>query len=191
MRAKKRNEKRLPKTWDLPFEIRRQLSGRGGRQRALAADNHLMIVVHQVPPARSIPGETVYFWRDRDQQWHFSERGGGFSALVKLVQEYDDRITRLEEKIADAKDSLTRFRVLDLVTPILRSARNLNDALQKAWELSEQQAAQNVINKAKEIPAKEVDKRTLRARFYDYCPFARGFLFPLQISKCKIPSRLF
>lgn len=161
MRTNKRVEKRPPKTWDLAFGIRRQLSGRGGRQRALAADNQLMVVLHQVPRAKSSPGHTVYFWRSREQEWHYSERGGGFSALENLIQRYDDRISELEETLANANDSRTRFQVLDEITPVLRSARNLSDALHKALELSELQAAESVISKAKELSVNE-DKRARR-----------------------------
>lgn len=149
MGSKKRIDKRPPKIWDLPFDIRRKLSGRGGRQRAIVADNHLMIVLHAVPEPKSNRGETVYFWRNRDHEWNFSERGGGFPALENVVQKYEDRVAELEESLSAAEDSRARFQVLDEITPVLRSARNLSDALHKAWELSEQQAVENVINKAK------------------------------------------
>ena len=109
MRSNKRPEKRPPKIWDLPFDIRRQLSGRGGRQRAIAADNHLMLVLNRVPQPNSDQADTVYFWRNRDQKWHFSDRGGGFGALETVVQQYEDRIVELEEALAAAKDSRARF----------------------------------------------------------------------------------
>lgn len=147
MRSNKPTEKRPPKIWDLPFDIRRQLSGREGRQRAIAADHHLMLVLYCVPEPESNRGETVYFWRNRDQEWHFSERGGGFSALEKVVQQYEHRVAELDDALSTAEDSRARFQVLDEVTPLLRSVRNLSDTLNKAWELSEQQAA--VINKKK------------------------------------------
>jgi len=140
MRSNKQPEKRPPKIWDLPFDIRRQLSRRGGRQRAIAADNHLMLVLHRVPELNSDRGDTVYFWRNGDQEWHFSERGGGFATLENVVQQYEDRIVELEESLATAKDSRARFQVLDEITPMFRSVRNLADALHKAWELTEQQA---------------------------------------------------
>jgi len=150
MRSNKRTEKRPPKIWDLPFEIRRQLSGRGGRQRAIAADNHLMVVLYCVPEPESNRGETVYFWRNRDHEWHYSERGGGFSALEKVVQQYEDRVAKLDDALSTAEDSRARFQVLDEITPVLRSVRNLSDTLHKAWELSEhQRATENVGNKAK------------------------------------------
>ena len=136
MRSNKQPEKRPPKIWDLPFDIRRQLSRRGGRQRAIAADNHLMLVLHRVPELNSDRGDTVYFWRNGDQEWHFSERGGGFATLENVVQQYEDRIVELEESLATAKDSRARFQVLDEITPMFRSVRNLADALHKAWELT-------------------------------------------------------
>ena len=112
------DQKNAPPTiWDLPFDIRRQLSGRGGRQRAIAADNHLMLVLNRVPQPNSDQADTVYFWRNRDQKWHFSERGGGgFGALETVVQQYEDRIVELEEALAAAKDSRARFQVCLLYT---------------------------------------------------------------------------
>lgn len=139
MSSNKRVEKHPPKIWDLPFDIRRQLSGRGGRQRALAADNHLLIVLYQVSKPKSSRGETVYFWRNREHEWHYSERGGGFSALEKVVESYGNRIAELEESLSTADDSRARFQLLDDVTPVLRSVRNLADALHKGLELSDQQ----------------------------------------------------
>jgi Mg2+ and Co2+ transporter CorA len=140
MRSNKYNQKRPPKIWDLPFGIRRQLSRRSGRQIAISDDGHLFIVLCNVPRDKTNSGERVFFWRNREHEWHYSERGGGFSSLEKLVQAYDDRVAELEESLENAGDSESRFRVLDEVTPVLRSARNLSDALHKAFELSEQQA---------------------------------------------------
>jgi len=99
-----------------------------------------MLVLHRVPELNSDRGDTVYFWRNGDQEWHFSERGGGFATLENVVQQYEDRIVELEESLATAKDSRARFQVLDEITPMFRSVRNLADALHKAWELTEQQA---------------------------------------------------
>jgi len=138
MRSKKRIEKRPPKIWDLPFEIRRQLSGHAGRQRTIIADDNLLIVLRQVPAGKSEFGDTVSFWKDREHQWHFSERGGGLSALERLVQDYDDRVAALEESLAGAEDSEARFQTLDEVTPVLRAVRGLCDALGKAREWSDQ-----------------------------------------------------
>ena len=61
----------------------------------IAADNHLMLVLNRVPQPNSDQADTVYFWRNRDQKWHFSERGGGFGALETVVQQYEDRICLL------------------------------------------------------------------------------------------------
>jgi hypothetical protein len=88
MRSNKYNQKRPPKIWDLPFGIRRQLSRRSGRQIAISDDGHLFIVLCNVPRDKTNSGERVFFWRNREHEWHYSERGGGFSSLEKLVQAY-------------------------------------------------------------------------------------------------------
>ena len=55
----------------------------------------------------------VYFWQNRDQEWHFSERGGGFAVLENAVQQYENHVVELEESLAAAKDSRARPQGLD------------------------------------------------------------------------------
>ena len=106
-------------------------------------------MLYQVSKPKSSRGETVYFWRNREHEWHYSERGGGFSALEKVVERYGNRIAELEESLSTADDSRARFQLLDDVTPVLRSVRNLADALHKGLELSDQQTLAGPVNKAR------------------------------------------
>lgn len=184
MPSNKRVEKHPPKIWDLPFDIRRQLSGRGGRQRAIAADNHLMIVLYQVPETKSDRGETVYFWRNHEHVWHYSERGGGFSSLEKVIEDYANRIAELEESLSEAKDSRARFQLLDEVTPVLRSVRNLADALHKALELSDQQALAATVNKARR------DDEPQPSQLQNVCDHANEISRAAEILKSDIESAI-
>lgn len=66
----------LPKIRDLPLALRIQLSSRGGRQRALTVDQHLVLVLHSYrsskPSAsKRLQPTPVYFWRTPEHEWHF------------------------------------------------------------------------------------------------------------------------
>jgi len=129
----------LPKIWDLPLALRIQLSSRGGRQRALTDDQHLVLVLHSYrsskPSAsKRLQPTPVYFWRTPEHEWHFSERGGGFQALESIVQDYEDRVIQLEEANTLATKPEQWFGILDTLTPLLRSARGVSETLLKAYE---------------------------------------------------------
>ena len=64
--------------WDLPDEIKRRFGQRGaGRQRAMVADGHLLLVLHKAPQRGERERKAVFFWRKPDGEWKSSGKGEG------------------------------------------------------------------------------------------------------------------
>ena len=125
-----------PRIWQIPIEIRRRLSGRVGHQRAIAFENHLVIVLHRVP-SRSEPRQPgVYFWRAPDGAWLHSEQGAGFASLEALVQDYENSVAELEQANEQASSTKQWSAILDEIGPVYRATRNLHEALVHGLEES-------------------------------------------------------
>ena len=123
-----------PRMWRIPIEIRRRLSDRVGRQRAITFDEHLLLILHPVPD-RSAPRQPgVYFWRSPEGEWCYSEQGAGFTSLEELVQRYEDTIVSLERSLESASTTKEYFEILDQIGPIHRASRNMHEALSQARE---------------------------------------------------------
>ena len=118
-----------PRIWGIPVEIRRSLSGRVGRQRAVASGGHLVMVLQPVPDRNAPASPGVYFWRSSEGDWCHSEQGAGFASLTSLVQGYENRVFELERAHENAAMTKDWFAVLDEIGPIHRAARNLHDTL--------------------------------------------------------------
>ncbi len=128
----------LPSTWTLPQQIRDRLGETAGRQRAMEADGHLLLVLHQPPTAADSERIGRYFWRDPSGAWKSTYSGAGIQALRAHIEEFAAKIDKLEDAL-QASDSATEFyAILRELAPTARSARNLHAALQQARELCTQ-----------------------------------------------------
>ena len=123
-----------PRVWALPIEIRRRLSKRVGRARAITCEDHLLMVLHNVPDRSSPRRAGVYFWRAPSGEWSHSEQGAGFAALERLVQDYEETVLRSEQANETASSTKDWFAILDEIGPVHRASRNLHDALMHALE---------------------------------------------------------
>ena len=122
---------KIPPGWDIPNAIRFQLGDRSGRQREIAEDGHLVLVLHRVPDSRA-DREAVYFWRTPDGEWRTSERGQPRPALSRLIAEYEQKVLTLEEQYTAGSSASSSFAVLEKLGPLNRAARNLHEALARA-----------------------------------------------------------
>jgi hypothetical protein len=117
----------LPAEWDVPEEFRRRLGERAGRQRAMEADGHLLVVLHAPPAADHDDREGRFYWRDPAGLW--SPTGVG-----PLLSEYEKAIDRLQDAEEAAKTARQYFELLNELNPLARAARNFYAALQEARE---------------------------------------------------------
>jgi hypothetical protein len=125
----------IPPTWSLPSAIRARLGQNTyGRQRAILEEGHLLLVLHQPPGADDSRREGVLFWRTPDGEWQHSRGGPGITGLRRHVQSYDELEDKLTAAYESAATTSELFELLESLTPLARSARNMHQALQAARE---------------------------------------------------------
>jgi hypothetical protein len=122
----------IPRDWTIPDTLRARLGDEGGRQRALFADKHLLLVLHEVPKANDPERKTRLLWRTPDGKWDSSSLGGGVAGLARHLAEYGKIIDGLEDRLLKADHARDYFGILQHITPLWRSTRNMATALQEA-----------------------------------------------------------
>jgi hypothetical protein len=125
----------LPPTWSLPDALRARLGqSTFGRQRALFEEGHLLLVLHRPPGPDNTKREGVLFWRTPAGDWQFSRGGPGPGGLKRHLQDYAELEAKLTAQYDQAADSTALFNLIEILTPLVRSARNQHAALQSARE---------------------------------------------------------
>ncbi len=124
----------IPKKWAVPEVFRERMGSHAGRQRTMAAEGHVLVILHDVPdPAEPDQRHAQLFWRDASGKWS-STMGGGIAALNQHLDTFDKVLSDLEERVETANSAKDYFSVLHVVSPTLRSVRNAQRALQQARE---------------------------------------------------------
>ena len=124
----------LPSDWPVPPRFRERLGERAGRHRHKIEEGHLLLVLHEVPRPRQPEREPRFFWRTPAGEWHSTELGNGPRALSLHVSEFESAVDRLELKLHSADEAQELFDIIQEITPIHRTARNLHGTLQNARE---------------------------------------------------------
>ena len=124
----------FPKGWQLPEAITSRLGERSGRQRAIIAENHLLLVLHKVPHPDSADREGAIFWRSDDGEWHGGDGRRGITTVREHLQTYDNAIEKLENKYEFANSAQEYFAVLEAIVPLHRATSNQYAALQASRE---------------------------------------------------------
>lgn len=153
----------IPATWEVPASIRDRVGHKGGRQRALVADGHLVLILHAPPdPNEPAKREHRYFWRRPDGVWRAS--AGGPPTAVPLrhhVEEFGALLDGLDDAVDAAQSATDYFAVLQRITPLVRTTRNMHAALQEARaaigdrDLISLRDAANDVERAAELIASE------------------------------------
>jgi hypothetical protein len=125
----------LPATWKVPEVFRSRLGEIAGRQRAMTADGHLLVILHELPRPGERGRQGRLFWREPDGQWKSNSQGSGIQAIKKHLAEYADEIARLDTQLDAADNADDYFAVLHAISPLFRAARHMHAALQQAREL--------------------------------------------------------
>lgn len=126
---------RLPIEWKLPNAIESRLGDNAGRQRAMLADEHLLLVLHEPPDPGDNERGVRLFWCDPKGVWRANHFGEGARALHQHVAAYLELTERLEGQLDAATTAADYFSILREATPLQRSARNFHAALQQAREM--------------------------------------------------------
>lgn len=124
-----------PPTWNLPPSLRQRLGQTTyGRQRAIVGEGHVLLVLHKPPGPGEAKREGVLFWRNPAGEWQFNRGGPGPGGLKRHLQSYGELETKLFADYEAAADTAALFGVLEALTPLVRAAHNLHEALQTARE---------------------------------------------------------
>ena len=125
---------KIPISWDLPKEIVERFGQTPGRQRAMFADGHLLLVLHKAPSADESERRGAFFWRKPNGEWESTERGRGVKMLRAHVEAYADLQKQLEKAYEDAQEADDYFHILEQAAPLSHATNNLHDVLQTARE---------------------------------------------------------
>jgi hypothetical protein len=134
----------LPPTWDVPKEFRNRLGDKPGRQRAMLADGHLLLVLHRPPKPDEVERAGRFFWRKPDGTWTSNDLGTSPRALAAHLTEYADLVETYDRQEEEAAAAAEYFAVIDALGPLLRAARNMHQALQEARKMCPQD--RDIIN---------------------------------------------
>jgi hypothetical protein len=125
----------LPTEWQLPAPLVNRLGDTAGRQRAMTADGHLLLILHE-PPVAGAPERTGrLFWRNPEGEWKSKGLGDGPQALKRHVTEFAERAEELEQRWQSAETAADYYLLLRTLAPLHRAVRNLHATLQQAREL--------------------------------------------------------
>jgi hypothetical protein len=125
----------IPPDWHMPAAFSSRLGDSAGRQRAMASEGHLLLVLHEPPAPGSAERAGRLFWRDAEGVWHSRNPGDGLQALKRHVGDFADRLDEFEKQWQAAGTAEEFYGLLRAVAPLHRTARNLYSTLQKAREL--------------------------------------------------------
>lgn len=124
----------LPGTWKVPELFHARLGEQAGRQRMMAADGHLLLILHKIPEAGESDRESVLFWRDPGGNWKSTGNGAGVAELKAHLDEFSVYVDKMEERMQLPPSSRMYFEILQVTAPLLRTTRNMHSALQQARE---------------------------------------------------------
>jgi hypothetical protein len=133
----------IPEDWEVPESFRRRLGDQVGRQRAMTSGGHLLLVLHVPPVAADTSREGRVFWRRNDGHWFSAQSEDGAQALADHIAEFRAVIEQLDAREAQADSADDFFSIVSEATPLYRTARNFQLAVQHARE---QIDARDVIN---------------------------------------------
>ena len=124
----------VPPSWEVPLQFRERLGERVGRQRAMLADGHLLLVLHRPPKKDETERFARLFWRKPDGTWQSSELGNGPTALTRHLGDFAELIDKFDRQEDQAQSVADYFGILEGVSPLARTVRNLHAVLQDARE---------------------------------------------------------
>lgn len=124
----------LPVFWQVPPALAKRLGAKIGHQRALFADGHLLLALHQPPHPDETERRGRLIWRQPDGTWTSTDVGAGPAAVAKHLEEYAHALQQCDEAEERATGIGDYFAVLDRLAPLQRSTRHLHSVLQQARE---------------------------------------------------------
>ncbi|MBN2376841.1 MAG: hypothetical protein JXD22_10585 [Sedimentisphaerales bacterium] len=133
----------IPEQWNVPQIFRDRVGDKLGRQRAMFADGHLLLLLSA--PTQNIQAERRprVFWRNPQGAW-LSCMGDGKHFLARHLEEISELVEKLDQQQDKAQLIDEYFAVLEKEVMMKRMTRNLLQALQQAREMI--QKDKDIIN---------------------------------------------
>lgn len=125
---------KLPSSWILPETIKNRFGKGIGKQRAMIADGHLLLVLHKVPTPNQKTRQGILFWRNPEGNWQSSGGSIGLQPLIKHLQSYSQAEEEFSQKYEQAETAEDYFQILEVMLPLRRTTSNLHTTLQAARE---------------------------------------------------------
>lgn len=123
----------LPLTWELPDQIRQRLGQKGlGQQRAMIAEEHLLLILHKPPRHGNTKRDGVLFWRQPKGLWRTTVGIDGLAGVWRHVKSYGVAEEKLRQTYEQATTAEAYFHLLEELSPLQRAAHNLHLTLQTA-----------------------------------------------------------
>jgi hypothetical protein len=125
----------IPAVWNVPQIFRDRIGSKVGRQRAMSADGHLLLVLHQPPESDENERQGRLIWRAPDGTWSSNDQGSGANAVNRHLDTYAEAVQKWDELDEQAGSSDDYFAVLEGLAPLLRASRHLHQVLQEARQM--------------------------------------------------------
>ena len=134
-RIKMEQNQRKTFNWVLPKKIENRIGVNSyGRQRTIFEEEHLLIILHDLPKVGEKSRDPYVFLRQPEGHFFCNGNVKGETALTDIIQRYIDRFLVLDEEYNESDSAESYFKILEEVIIISRSATNLYQTLQKARE---------------------------------------------------------
>ncbi|MBP9093918.1 hypothetical protein KBI23_23050 [bacterium] len=125
----------VPDTWEVPPQLIARFGDNAGRQRAMNAEGHLLLVLHDPPNPNDQGRKAKLLWRTPDGAWACNTDGSVSNLLKKHVANFAERAEVLESKMQEASCADDYLFLLQAIAPLHRSSRNLHATLQQARDI--------------------------------------------------------
>ncbi len=125
----------VPEDWDVPVQFRARFGDSAGRQRAMSANGHLLLVLHEPPGPNDRDREARLVWRSPDGNWRWTSDGTSTNLLKRHILSFISRAEQLENQLQSASCAADYFELLQAITPLHRTSRNLHNTLQSARDM--------------------------------------------------------
>ena len=125
----------VPDTWNLPQQLIARFGDSAGKQRAMFADGHLLLVLHDPPSPNKRERQAKLIWRSPNGSWACNTDGSETDLLKKHLASYSAQVEQLENLVQTATCADDYFYLLQAIAPLHRSSRNLHSTLQQARDL--------------------------------------------------------
>lgn len=121
--------------WTLPQSIENRLGVYSyGNQRTIFEENHLLIILHDIPqPEKNQVDDHVFLVKPDLSLWYNGYENGKYE-MNSLLEEYKKAYEELDAKATEAKTAKDFFLILERLLPITRKVKQLAKTLQTARE---------------------------------------------------------